>query len=510
MKGQQRYKFSPVGLNFRKILVVFLVLLLLPIALLYQRDTSKARGTLKEYENQKLSWSKCYGDFECTQMEVPVDYSNLTAGKFSIAALRYKAKDQVHRLGSLVVNPGGPGASGVDFAYNAPAIFSSEILSKYDIVGFDPRGVGASSAINCLTDKETDANYAADSKPDSPGELSKLIKEIKSYVAKCEAYTPNVLHFGTVDAARDMDLLRIALGDEKLNFLGVSYGTYLGTLYASLFPQKVGRVVLDGAVSPIASTVEQDISQAVGFDHALRAFVADCYNATDCPLLKPVARGIDQIREIFQRAALKPLLGTANRPVTESLVVLGVASALYDNESGWPTLRIALSQAMVGNGQAILALADGYASRNSKGGYDGNETDASFVIDCLDSQKYLSTEQIQIGAKEFARRAPIFGPYLAYSGIGCQFFMGDKEVVKPLSKISTVPVLIVGTTGDPATPYIWAQDLQKTLLGSRLLTLIGEGHAGYGRGIRCVDGAVDKYLLTGVLPKIGTSCKAGI
>ncbi len=509
MKILKSKDFSQRQLGIRKFLVLLLVLLLVSVALVFQRNNSESTDTLQAYQNQRLTWTSCYGGFQCAQMKVPVDYSDLNAGNFSIALLRHKAKDHEHKLGSLLVNPGGPGASGVDFAYNAPAIFSAAILAKYDIVGFDPRGIGASSAIHCLTDKETDANYASDSKPDSPSELNKLIKEVKNYVAKCEAYTPNVLHYGTIDSARDMDLLRNALGDKKLNFLGVSYGTYLGTLYASLFPTHVGRIVLDGAVSPTSSTLEQDISQAVGFDYALRAFVADCYKRSDCPLNDPVDKGLSQIRSLFEGAASKPLLGTPGRVVTESLLVLGVASALYDSETGWPTLRVALREVMKGNAKTILSLDDEYTLRNSKGGYDGNETDASFVIDCLDSQKYLSTAQIQANVAQFTRRAPIFGPYLAYSGIGCQFFMGEKVPVAPIKQISTAPILIVGTTGDPATPYRWAQDLQKTLLGSHLITLIGNGHTGYGRGLDCVDGAVDKYLLTGSLPKIDLTCTAG-
>jgi hypothetical protein len=225
-------------------------------------------------------------------------------------------------------------------------------------------------------------------------------------------------------------------------------------------------------------------------------------------LQQPAEKAISEIRGIFEKAAKKPLIGSAERPVTESLVVLGVASALYDSASGWPQLRIALAEAKLGYGSTILALDDAYAQRNAKGIYDTNETDAAFVIDCLDSQKELTTAEIQRNAQEFARRAPIFGPYLAYSGLGCQFFTGIKAIVKPIMTISAAPIVIVGTTRDPATPYAWAQDLQKTLLGSRLITLIGDGHTGYGHGSDCVDSAVDRYLLTGSPPKEDLTCTA--
>lgn len=490
-----------------KFLAIFLVFLLIPSSFLYSRTPTELPNTLKQYEHQKLAWVDCYEYFQCTDLSVPIDYASLATGRFSIRVMRYRANSQKDRIGSLVINPGGPGASGVDFAYNAEAIFSPSILKQYDIVGFDPRGVGDSSAIHCLTDKETDASYAADSKPDSPEELATLVKDLKSYVAKCEAFTPNILHFGTLNSARDMDLLRSALGEKKLNYLGVSYGTYLGTLYASLFPSKVGRMVLDGAVSPRSTTEEQNISQAVGFDSALRAFIKDCYNSTDCPLPKPITMGISEVLTLFTQAARQPLAGTANRSVSESMAVLGVASSLYDRDSGWPQLKTALAEAKMGNGSTLLRLDDQYTQRNAKGVYVTNETDASFVIDCLDSQRNMSTDEIIRSASDFARRAPVFGPYLAYSGLACQFFTGIKAMDKPITSITTAPIVIVGTTRDPATPYQWALDLHETLRGSSLVTLDGDGHTGYGRGSLCVDGAVNKYLLTGSAPKANVNCK---
>lgn len=486
---------------------IFLVFLLIPSSFLYSQTSGGLPNTLGQYERQKLVWVDCYEYFQCTDLSVPIDYAALATGRFSIRVIRYRANNQKNKIGTLVINPGGPGASGVNFAHNAEAIFSPAILSRYDVVGFDPRGVGDSSAIHCLTDKETDASYAADSKPDSPTKLATLVKEMKSYVAKCEAFTPNILHFGTSDSARDMDLLRSALGEKKLNYLGVSYGTYLGTLYASLFPSKVGRMVLDGAVSPRSTTEEQNISQAVGFDFALRAFIDDCYKSTDCPLTKPLTMGISEVISLFAQAARQPFLGTADRPVTESMAVLGVASSLYDRDSGWPQLKAALAEAKVGNGSTLLRLDDQYTQRNSKGVYVTNETDAAFVIDCLDSQRNLSTSEIIRSASQFASRAPIFGPYLAYSGLACQFFTGLKAKDKPITSISTAPIVIVGTTRDPATPYQWALDLQKTLRGSRLVTLEGDGHTGYGRGSLCVDDTVNKYLLSGSIPKANLTCK---
>jgi pimeloyl-ACP methyl ester carboxylesterase len=424
--------------------------------------------------------------------------------------LRLKASNQRKKIGSLVINPGGPGASGVDYAYNAEFIFGPSLLEKYDIVGFDPRGIGASEPIRCLTNAQTDESFSSDSKPDNQNELNALVKQMQQYVSRCEAHTHNILHYSTADSARDMDLLRSALGEKKLNYLGVSYGTYLGTLYADFFPSKVGRMVLDGAISPIVTSTEQNLTQAIGFDSALDAFIADCYSRTDCALDAPIENARKQIISLFESAAKKPLSSTKHRPVTESLVVLGTASALYDRATGWPQLRAALTQALTGAGDNFLALADEYAQRNTDGTYNGNETDAQFVIDCLDWKGHRTTAEIVSEAKVFAAKAPVFGPYLAYSGLSCQFFPRLAIASPVIKKISTTPILIVGTTRDPATPYSWALDLHMTLLGSRLISLNGDGHTGYGHGSSCVDDAVDHYLLTGVPPAQDLACTSPI
>jgi pimeloyl-ACP methyl ester carboxylesterase len=232
---------------------------------------NKAFKTIEEYQSQSLKWGKCYETFTCAYLKVPIDYTNLELGTFKIALIKYKATQTKEKNGSIVVNPGGPGASGVDYAYNAEYIFDKSVLKKYDLVGFDPRGISRSEPIICLNDEETDAAYAADSKPDSPAEFAALIKASKEYAKKCRENTKHVTHYSTADSARDMDLLRAALGDSKLNFLGKSYGTYLGTLYAQFFPDKVGRMVLDGALNPNITIKEQNLTQTIGFEQALDA-----------------------------------------------------------------------------------------------------------------------------------------------------------------------------------------------------------------------------------------------
>ena len=459
--------------------------------------------TLQDFKEQRIKWRTCYDTLKCADVLVPIDYTNIKLGTFRISMLKYEATNKVDRIGSLFVNPGGPGASGVEYAYQAEYILSPQVLALYDIVGFDPRGVGRSAPIRCLTDDETDANYASDSKPDNPQEFDAMVKETQDYVEKCEKNTKNLTAYGTESTARDMDVIRAVLGDKKLNYLGKSYGTYLGTIYAQLFPDTVGRVVLDGAIDPNATPLQQSLIQAVGFDQALDAFIEDCLQLNTCPLPKDATE--KYFTDLFDSVAKKPLTTKTKRVATESLVVLGTASALYDNESGWPMLRVALKQAKTGNGYMFLSLADAYTGRQPNGTYPTNEGDSGFVIDCLDWNDARTNEQIEQDAQTFKEQAPVFGPYLAYSGLSCKYFTGIKQPIK-IKQIKTTPIIVIGTLRDPATPYSWAVALHKLITNSRLITLDGDGHTGHGRGSACVDKSVDAYFITGKIPATDQKC----
>jgi pimeloyl-ACP methyl ester carboxylesterase len=467
----------------------------------------KPLSSLAQYENQELKWRDCYGNYQCSNLLVPIDYSDLSVGAFSLALLRYQALDQERRIGSLVVNPGGPGSSGVDYAYNAENIVSPEILERFDIVGFDPRGVGDSAAIKCLSDSETDASFAADPKPDDDAEFALFVSDARDYFSKCAKNTKHLTQYSTLNGARDLEILRSALHDKKLNFLGKSYGTYLGTLYAELFPENVGRFVLDGAVDPDSNNREAMLGQAVGFESALNAFINNCLQRSTCSLTGDLPDARKQVINLLAETAIKPLESKSGREVTEGLVVLGIASALYDSESGWLVLRDAFKEAKLGSGESFLTLADQYAGRQENGSYLSNENDALQVIDCLDHNQSETVSAFKKGAVKFSELAPIFGPYLAYSGFACRYLsnLGSVEKIK-INKLKIKPILIVGTTRDPATPYKWAQALAKIFVNSVLITLDGDGHTGHGRGSTCVDSAVDSYLLTGVSPKLELFC----
>jgi pimeloyl-ACP methyl ester carboxylesterase len=476
----------------------------------------KPLSDLAAYQNQKLDWATCYEDFECTDLRVPIDYADLTVGTFKIAVLRYKAQDPKNRIGSLIVNPGGPGGSGVDYAYNAEYVFDPDVLDRYDIVGFDPRGVNRSAPIECLTDEETDANYASDAKPDTEAELEQALADSKEFIQKCESTNEHLTHYSTAAAARDMDILRAALGDKKLNYFGKSYGTYLGTLYAQFFPDKVGRMILDGALDPNISILEQNISQAKGFDDALDAFLADCAKQDDCPLPKNKQEATLKIIALFETAALNPLprktkVENDERTATESLIVLGTASALYDDVDGWPKLRTAFLEGQQGYGDTFLDLADQYSGRSSDGSYMSNELDSGAIIDCLDWPDTRSVEKTKADAKRFTDAAPVFGPYLAYTNISCKYLTPptkDKltRSTNKITSIKTAPVIVIGTTRDPATPYEWSVGLHQIFKNSKLISLDADGHTGQGRGSACVDDAVDAYLLQGKTPTKNLTC----
>ena len=465
-------------------------------------------NNLDDYYKQDLKWSSCYDNFECAELAVPIDYDRIKTGTFKISVLRYAAQDPNRRIGSIVINPGGPGASGVDYAYNAEYIFDPELTDRFDIVGFDPRGVARSAPITCFNDAETDANYSSDSKPDNEAEFQSAIAETKKFVQKCLNKNEHLTAFSTANAARDMDILREALGEKKLNYMGKSYGTYMGALYASLFPNNIGRVVLDGAVDPTISNFEQTKTQAVGFDNALQAFIADCIKRTSCPLPNNQKAATDKLLSIWQAAATDPLPvknKDEKRKVSESLLVLGTASALYDSYEGWPELRKAIGEAVDGYADTYLGLADMYSGRQADGTYASNEFDSGAIIDCLDFGDDRTTRQLQRDAVAISAAAPVFGPYIALSGLTCKFFTTPPPVQVAKTKTNAT-IMIIGTTGDPATPYAWAKGLSRLLTNSQLLTYVGDGHTAQGRGNACIDEAVDAFYLDGTLPAKDLRC----
>jgi pimeloyl-ACP methyl ester carboxylesterase len=495
-----KYLFTRTG----KIAALATVLALVALSITaYTQSQPDYPKTLSGYYAQKVNWQSCNQDFQCATLAVPIDYEKLSTGTFEIALLRYEARTS-KKLGSLIVNPGGPGGSGVDYAYAAEYIFSPAILDRYDIVGFDPRGVSRSAPIRCLNDKELDANNDSDSKPDNEKEFQQILADTKKYVEICKDKNKYLTSYSTANVARDMDILREAVGDKQLNYMGKSYGTYLGTLYAQFFPDKVGRVVLDGAVDPTISNFQQTLTQAIGFDQAFSSFAKDCASKKKCTLAKGEDAAIAEMKKLFAQAAKKPLpIKSSNRSLSETMMVLGTASAMYDSATGWPKLRKAITEAQRGFGDKFLELADEYTGRQSDGKYPNNEFDSGAVIDCLDVDEPRTVAQIKRDAEAYAQQAPLFGPYLAYGGLTCKYFGMSQEVDIAPTK-TTSSIVVVGTTGDPATPYEWARGLNKLLTNSVLVSLTGEGHTGQGQGNACIDDQIDNFYITGKVPTTST------
>jgi pimeloyl-ACP methyl ester carboxylesterase len=453
--------------------------------------------TLANYQGQTLQWSPCNDGFECTSFKVPLDYSHIDGNSFVIQAIKHVANTPAKRLGSLIMNPGGPGGSAIDYVLSADSIVSKSIEDVYDLVGFDPRGVNLSQPIRCLTDAQEDTYLGGNGSVQSAADLATAISSAKLMASACAKAAGNKLaHYSTLDTARDMEILRILLKEPKLNYIGKSYGTFLGTLYAALYPKTIGRVVLDGAVDPNISPRDANIAQAVGFETALKSFVAA--NPTF---------SISQIKNFLQSARTKPLTEYPNRQLSESLAITGIAAALYEPADGWPILKRALANAINhGNPADFFFLADSYNQRDPSGHYVSNQTDISSVIGCLDSKDPRTLAQVEGDAKAFSAAAPFFGPYLTYGGLSCLYWKAQPVATPVLKNLETNPLLIIGTTRDPATPYHWAQGLHKDLLNSTLITLNGDGHTGANRGSSCVDKAMNNYLLTGKSPAHDITC----
>jgi len=472
--------------------------------------TAAPSPALARYYTQKLDWKKC-GNLECADLRVPLDHAAPDPAKdLTIKVARVKARDQSKRLGSLLVNPGGPGASGIDYVRNgAETIGGPEVRRYYDLVGFDPRGVGGSDPIDCLSDKALDRFLGADPTPDTPAEEQALMVQAKAMAAGCQADNPDLVkHLSTADAARDMDILRAAVGDPQLNYLGKSYGTFLGSTYADLFPKRVGRMVLDGVVPPDLTSAELGEGQARGFQIATQAYVEDCVKQGDCPLGSTAEAALKGLDDFFKQVDRQPLpSGDPSAPqLTEGWARLGVAVALYD-QGAWSILTDALREAKAGNGQSLMQLADAYAERRPGGGYDGNLMESINAVNCLDRPDSPDLSAYEKYAKDFSAKAPTWGANLAWGALPCGVW--PVKATNPPHRISAPgsnPIVVVGTTRDPATIYEWSKRLRDELDNAVLVSFDGDGHTAYGRSNTCVDSAIDAYYVQGRVPKDGLRC----
>ncbi|BBC35490.1 hypothetical protein SGFS_067840 [Streptomyces graminofaciens] len=470
-------------------------------------------STLAPYYEQNLSWRDCANapGFQCATMKAPLDYAKPADGDIKLAVSRRKASGPGERLGSLLVNPGGPGGSAVGYLHGYAGIaYPSQIRARYDMVAVDPRGAAGSEPVECLTGRQMDTFTQTDLTPDDQGEKAQVVAAFKKFAEGCGQRYPKLLrHISTVEAARDMDVLRAVLGDKKLTYVGASYGTFLGATYAGLFPDRVGRLVLDGALDPTLSARKLNEEQTAGFETAFRSFAKDCVSQRDCPLGRTTAQVGENLKALFERLDSQPLVtgDTDGRQLGESLATTGVIAAMYD-EGSWPRLRQALTDAIrEEDGTGLLAFADGYYERDASGTYS-NLMYANAAVNCLDlPAAFATSDQAEAAVPDFEKASPVFGRALAWASLNCAYWpVAPTGKPQRIEAKGAAPIVVVGTTRDPATPYHWARALASQLSSARLLTYEGDGHTAYGRGSECIDATINAYLLRGTPPVEGKRC----
>ena len=461
-------------------------------------------ATLGDFYQQHADWSGCTvatGRMQCASVRVPTDYANPAAGTTTIRLGRVASSG--HSRGPLLMNPGGPGGSGIEFV----GLFANAVprlRAAYDLVGFDPRGVGSSDPVRCLDTEQLDDLTAANVPPPTPAQAAQRSELIRRQGDACRRHAGALAsHMTTVETARDLDIIRAALGSPRLDYYGASYGTFLGATYAALFPNRTGRMVLDGAVDPELSHDQLALGQAKGFQQELDAMIGHCLALPTCLLGDTRAQAVRSIRGILARAARDPLPTGDDRPLTQGLAVHGLAEGLY-RPGDWPRLDLAIMVAEDGGGAPLRRFSDEYYRRRV-GRYVSNETEAYTAIDCLDAQ--ANPNQKRIPLSRFERISPVFGAFLKADTATCDDWPLTTTLRDPGYRLSgTPPIVVLSTTGDPATPYAWGVHLARELGSGVLVTRVGEGHTAYAWGDPCIDEAVNAFLVDGTTPRDGLRC----
>ncbi|GIH29736.1 peptidase [Acrocarpospora phusangensis] len=445
----------------------------------------------------ELAWGPCEklapaAGFQCATMRVPLDYGKPGGATIGIAMIRLRATGPGAKIGSLVFNFGGPGGSGVSTLADAAAAFRT-LGGRYDLVSFDPRGVERSEGVRCLDPKRFEAFLSAEPTLDVAVE-TRLLTE---FAQACKRNSGPILPYvGTLNAAKDMEVMRTRLGDPKLNFFGFSYGTHLGALYATLYPGSTGRMVLDSALDPSVGLLEQARTQTKGFQRAYDNYLADCARQ-DCPF-----NGNTAVVALIERLKSHPL-NVQGRLVTADVARTGIVEALY-SEMTWPLLTQAIASAIGGDGSGLLNLSDSYSGRQPDGTYTTLQSSLTAIL-CADTTDRPSVEESVELAKALTEKSPIFGPDSASAGQCSVWPVPGDDRNRHIDARGSGPIVVVGTTNDPATPYEWAPKLAQQLGTGVLLTLKGEGHGAYGQN-SCIDSLINDYFLQGKTPEDGSVC----
>ena len=478
--------------------------------------TAGVPAALRPFYRQHLVWKPCHTQLQCATFRVPLDYAHPTGARITITAARALATGPSR--GALVVNPGGPGGSGIEYIADPKYAASATARRNFDLVSFDPRGVGESTPLWCLRGKQLDAFLNVTPAPTTAAERAAVVRAGTSLAAACQRENAALLpHLSAVDIARDMDVLRGLLGEARLRYLGKSWGTVLGTVYAALFPSRVGSFVLDGPVDLQVPPLKATYQQGQGFETAIDHFIAWCLRQGSCPLGATPAAAKARLVSFIAGLDGHPL-PTADRarPLTEAQALTAIIGPLYLTSGGWQWLLTGLTPALTtGNGAALQSIFDWFVERNPDGTYANNTNTVIYAMNCLDQRSAVrSAAQAQQLAATWSRTLPVMGATMAWSDLPCASWPVHAAIdIAKLRVHNVPPILVVGATYDPATPLPWARGLASELPGARLLIRSGDGHTSYANGDTCIDHSVDAFLLSTdvrhpVLPAAGTVCGA--
>ena len=456
--------------------------------------------------SSNLEWKDCAGGLECANFQVPFDYDNPSLGTFILPVTRRLADIQEQRIGTLLINPGGPGVAALDFVAYADQIFSASIIDRFDIVAWDPRGVGQSNPrIDCVD--SMDDYFGLDPSPDEATEAEQLIFGAQEFASSCMTRSSDLLPYvSTIDTASDIDVLRRALNEEQISYMGFSYGTSLGATWATLFPETVRAAVLDAAVDPTRGYVDDLILQAGGFEDSLNAFFTKC-DASKCSFMKVGESAEDAFDRILLTLDQNPIANDDGRAVTnQGVAQTGIAGALYGDYQ-WPQLENALSAADLGDGQPLLILFDEYFGRDSTGQID-NSIDAYFGISCLDRDQNLTSDLVFDLTDELTSVAPKLWPGWIQEMLICANWQVEPQGGITVGAETENRIVVVGSTGDAATPLEGTRNMVAALGQARLVISPLEQHTTYGTDT-CVTEIVDEYLLNLTDGPDITTCDSG-
>ncbi|MET4099321.1 pimeloyl-ACP methyl ester carboxylesterase [Agrococcus sp. UYP10] len=465
---------------------------------------------LEGYFAQDVDWQQCDENW-CGTVRAPLDW--FAVGEESIDVAVTVAPATGERLGAILYNPGGPGASGVEYVQQyADYLLRPEVREHYDLVGFDPRGVGASTPISCYDDPQELYDWLWEI-PDGPRpeplsdeDLEQQLADAQWFGDSCLEHSGELLgKIGTEQVASDLDLVRSLLGEERLNYLGVSYGTLIGSTYADLFPENVGRMVLDAAVAPDSTDFEGTLYQAAGFELAYGNFVTDCLQQDDCPFVGSKEDALQQTRDLLDRLDAQPIPVADGRELGSSALFTAMAANLYA-DAQWSTLRSVLTDVLSGSGESAFAEADAYYGVNPDGTFADNSLETLIAVNCLDYPAVTDFDEVRANAEQILAAAPTLGPDFVGLGSCAAWPVEATREPHEITAPGAEPIIVIGGVNDPATPYQQAVDLAAMLESGVLISVEAEGHGQYFTGNECVDQPVNRYFLEGIAPTAQIDC----